>query len=105
MLGFATRAGKVIFGLEQTAAELRKKAFGVKIVLVSSDASDGTKKKTRTKCEFYRIPLFEISLSKEELGALLGKSYTPSVIAICDEGFAREIAAAISSARESEKKE
>ena len=105
MLGFAARAGRIIFGAEQTAAELRKKAFGVKIVLVAQDASDGTKKKIRTKCEFYRVPLLEIPLSKDELGSLLGKSYAPSAAAISDEGFAREIAAAIPSTSENETKE
>ena len=33
----------------------------------------------------------EIGISTDELGALLGKTYTPAAIALCDEGFAKEI--------------
>ena len=98
MMGFATRAGKVIFGTEQICAELRKRAEKVKLVLVAHTASDGTKKKIRTKCEFYGVTQREIPLSGEELSDLLGKSFAPSAVAICDEGFAREIAAALDGA-------
>ena len=98
MLGFATRAGKVVFGTEQVCAELRKRTQRVKLVLISLTASDGTKKKIRTKCEFYGVVQREVALSGEELSNLLGKSFAPSAIAICDEGFAREITAALDSA-------
>lgn len=95
MLGFATRAGKVVFGTEQVCSEVRKKPQRVKLVLVSCAASDGTKKKIRTKCEFYSVEQREVAMSGEELSDLLGKSFAPSAIAICDEGFAREITAAL----------
>ena len=96
MLGFATRAGKVLFGTELVCSEIRKKASRVKLALVSQSASDGTKKKIRTKCEFYGVRLMEIGMSGGELGDLLGKSFAPSVIAVVDEGFAKEICAALS---------
>ena len=95
MLGFATRAGKVIFGTEQVIAQLRKKAELIKLVLTASDASEGTKKKIKTKCEFYSAALREIGISGSELGDLLGKSYAPAVVAITDDGFANEICAAL----------
>ena len=98
MMGFAARAGKVIFGTEQICQQLKKKAERVKLVLVAQTASEGTKKKIRTKCEFYSVMQREIPMSGEELSDLLGKSFAPSAVAICDEGFAREIALALDGA-------
>lgn len=101
MLGFAMRAGKLTIGTDAVCQELRKKPVKVKLVLLSESASAGTKKKITTKCEFYNAPLREIAIIAEELGDLLGKTYAPAVVAVCDEGFAKEIAAACDS-RESE---
>ena len=96
MLGFAMRAGKVIIGTELVCSALAK--GGVKrprLVLVSRTASDPTKKKIFTKCEFYGVPATEINEDGESLGCLLGKLYAPAVIAIADERFAEEISRAI----------
>ena len=96
MLGFAMRAGKVIIGTELVCAALSK--GGVKaprLVLVAKTASEGTKKKIRTKCEFYGVCLKEISEDGESLGCLLGKLYAPAVIAITDDRFAEEISMAL----------
>ena len=90
MLGFAMRAGKLIIGTELVCQALssRKPPF---IVAVCNTASDGTKKKISTKCEFYGIKMVQINMSTEELGALLGKTYTPAVLGVMDSGFAKEI--------------
>ena len=96
MLGFAMRAGKVIIGTELVCSALAKD--GVKrprLVLVSKTASDPTKKKIFTKCEFYGVPATEINEDGESLGRLLGKLYAPAVIAIADDRFAEEIKCAI----------
>lgn len=96
MLGFAMRAGRVIIGADQVALALPKKGKGeVKLVLVSKGASDGTKKRMTTKCEFYRKEIRLIEMDTAELGRLLGKLYAPAVIAITDENFANEIARAL----------
>ena len=90
MLGFAMRAGKVLIGTDPVISAMQGK-HKPQIVLISHTASDGTKKKLKFKCEFYGIKAVQINLSTEELGALLGKTYTPAVIGIMDEGFAKEI--------------
>ena len=90
MLGFAMRAGKLIIGTEIVCSSMSGKKQP-KLVVVSSSASDGTKKKLSYKCEFYKIKMVQIDINTEELGHLLGKTYTPAVIGIMDEGFAREI--------------
>ena len=90
MLGFAMRAGKLIIGTEIVCSAMSGKNKP-KLVIVSSGASDGTKKKISYKCEFYKIKLVQIDISTDELGRLLGKTYTPAVIGVTDEGFANEI--------------
>ena len=97
MLGFAMRAGKVIIGTELVCTALSKSgAKAPRLVLVANSASDGTKKKIFTKCEFYGVKALEINEDGESLGRLLGKLYAPAVIAIADERFAEEISVALS---------
>ena len=96
MLGFAMRAGKVVIGADQVASALPKKGRDeVKLVLLSVGASNSTKKRITTKCEFYRKELKQIDIDTEELGRMLGKLYAPAVLAITDERFANEIVRAI----------
>ncbi|MBQ9070094.1 MAG: ribosomal L7Ae/L30e/S12e/Gadd45 family protein [Clostridia bacterium] len=91
MLGFAMRAGRLIIGTEMVCKAMPQGAKAPKLVLVSESASDGTKKKITTKCEFYKIKSVQINMSTDEIGNLLGKTYSPAVIGITDDGFAREI--------------
>ena len=98
MLGVAMRAGKLCIGTPLVCKALgAKDRGGIRLVLVSAGASDGTKKKVRCKCEFYGVGLWEIPQDPEALGKLLGKSYAPAAVGICDDGFAREIDAAMAS--------
>ena len=89
MLGLAMKAGKVVIGTEQTVAFLQKRR--IKLVLVSGSASDGTKKKISSKCEFYKIRMIELKIDTDELGRVLGKTYTPAVVGITDENFSNTI--------------
>ncbi len=89
MLGLAMKAGKVVIGTEQAITYLQKGK--IKLMLVSSNASDGTKKKILHKCEFYKTRIEELGIETDELGRLLGKTYTPAVVGITDENFSRAI--------------
>ena len=89
MLGLAMKAGKVVIGTEQVVAFLQKKRL--KLVLLSSSSSEGTKKKICSKCEFYNVTLKELPIPTDELGSLLGKTYTPAVVGITDENFSNTI--------------
>lgn len=89
MLGLAMKAGKVVIGTEQVISFMQKGK--VRLILVSSNASDGTKKKMLHKCEFYGIRREELEIDTDELGRLLGKTYTPAVVGITDENFSRAI--------------
>ena len=89
MLGLAMKAGKVVIGTEQVIAFLQKNK--VKLVLLSGTASEGTQKKIRFKCEFYKTHNLELTVNTDELGRLLGKTYAPAVVGITDENFANTI--------------
>jgi ribosomal protein L7Ae-like RNA K-turn-binding protein len=95
MIGFAMRAGKLVIGTEQVCKMIAKAGGGgIKLVVVAGKASDATRKKLSSKCDFYKIPSIEIYMTPEQLGALIGKTYAPAVIGVADEGFAKEIEAA-----------
>ena len=89
MLGLAMKAGKVVIGTEQVIAFLQKKKLH--LVLISGNASEGTKKKISFKCEFYKTHNLELTVNTDELGRLLGKTYAPAVVGITDENFANTI--------------
>lgn len=90
MLGFAMRAGKVVIGTENII-RLMPKRDALKLILIAADASSATKKKLKTKSEYYNISAIEVDIDTERLGKTLGKVYTPAAVAITDEGFALEI--------------
>lgn len=93
MLGFAMRAGKVIFGTD-TVCKKMSAPGAVKLVIVASDASSATKKKLVTKSEFYGIQALVAQIDSSELGRLLGKTFSACVIGITDSKFAEEISKA-----------
>ncbi len=87
MLGLATRAGRVASGEFSTEKAVKsKKAF---LVLVSSEASDNTKKMFCNMCSFYNVPIY-IYASKEDLGHAIGKEFRAS-LAVLDAGFAKSL--------------
>ena len=89
MLGLAMRAGKVVIGLEEIAKSATKGKL--RLVLISEGASEGTKKKIRTKCDFYNTPKITVDVEPGELGRRLGKTSAPVCVGIVDEGFARTL--------------
>lgn len=81
------RAGGLCSGEFKTKKSVQEgKAF---LVIVSSDASEGTKKLFHDKCSFYNVPLYCVG-SREELGHSIGKQERCS-IAVLDEGFANSL--------------
>ena len=76
MIGLATRAGKTVAG--EFSVEKAVKDNKAKVVIVSTESSDNTKKLFENKCKFYKIPVF-IYGTKAELGMATGNkavSYT-----------------------------
>ena len=89
MIGFAMRAGKLVIGTELICRAMPK--GNVKLVAVAKDASEATKKKLFAKSVFYGISAIEVDIDTDSLGVMLGKTYSPTAIAVTDEGFAAEI--------------
>ncbi len=89
MIGLARRAGRVIIGTDLVCRAMPK--GDVKLVLISSTASDPTKKKLSVKSDFYGIEWIEAGIDTESLGKILGKSSSVAGIAITDAGLAEAI--------------
>ena len=89
MLGFAMRAGKLVLGTELVCRAMP--TGRVLLTVISAGASEPTKKKLRTKSEFYSIPYVVVEIDTETLGAILGKSHATAAVAVTDSGFASEI--------------
>ena len=83
-LGFATRARKAVSG--EFSVEKSIKQRKAKLVIVSEEASQNTRKKFTDMCEFRKIPLYFFGTG-EELGRACGKDFRISM-AVEDEGLA-----------------
>lgn len=80
MLGLAKKAGKLVNGEEMVLDSIRSgKAY---IVIVSTDASDNTRKLFHDKCSYYRVPIYDYG-TRIDLGHVS--------LAVCDRNFAESI--------------
>lgn len=87
LLGLATRSRNAVSGEFMTENAVRSHA--AEIVIVSTEASDNTKKKFCNMCEFYHVPIY-IWGGSTELGRAMGKEFRMS-LAVTDAGFAGAI--------------
>lgn len=87
LLGLATRSRNVVSGEFMT--EKAVKSGKAKLVIVSEEASDNTKKMFTNMCEFYKVPIFYYG-DKGALGHAMGKEMRSS-LAVTDEGFAKTL--------------
>ncbi|MFD2682790.1 YlxQ family RNA-binding protein [Bacillus seohaeanensis] len=87
LLGLANRARKVISGEELVIKEVRNGK--AKIVILSQDASDNTRKKISDKCRYYKVPLVSVD-NRYSLGQAIGKE-ARVVVALADNGFAKKL--------------
>lgn len=95
MMGFAMRAGKLVLGTDLVCTAMAKRGKDrPSLIVIIDDASPATKKKLITKAEFYGIKHLTLGLAASDVGAILGKTYSPVCIGVTDEGFAKEISLA-----------
>ena len=87
LLGLAMKAGKVVSGEFSTESSI--KSHKAKLVIVTEDASDNTRKKFQDKCKFYNVPFF-IYGTKNTLGHAMGKQER-ACAAVEDRGFAGKL--------------
>ena len=87
LIGLATRARKVVSG--EFSTEKSVKSGRSRMVIVSEEASDNTKKMFRNMCTYYKVPLYFFG-TKEELGHSMGREMRASA-AVLDSGLAKAL--------------
>lgn len=89
LLGLARRANSILCGSNLTISAIQSnKAM---LTLISSDASDRTKKQLSDKCLSHNVKLVHLPLTSDEISHIVGKSSPVSVLAILDKNFASGI--------------
>lgn len=94
-LGLARRAGKLVMG-EQAVLDAAER---VRLIMVAKDLAAGSHKRAMRAAETANAPLVTLPHTKETLGAALGRG-TCGILALTDEGFAREILKVIDQTRQ-----
>ncbi len=84
-LGLAARARKAVSGGFCVERSIQKGR--AKLVIVSEEASENSKKSFRSMCAYYKVPLYFFG-SSDELGNAIGKEFRVCA-AIEDEGLAK----------------
>ena len=97
LLGFAVRARAAAIGVPLVCEALKKACNGAKkrpiIVLEAADTSPNAHKRIGDRTAYYGVPLQQLSLSAEALGATVGKTVPVGAVAVLDTQLATAIAA------------
>ncbi|WP_225903873.1 L7Ae/L30e/S12e/Gadd45 family ribosomal protein [Anaerocolumna chitinilytica] len=86
-IGLAAKAGKLVSGEFMT--EKAVKEGKAKLVVVSEEASDNTKKMFTNMCTYYKVPIYFFG-DKTKLGHAIGKEFRASLV-LLDKGLADEV--------------
>lgn len=86
-IGLSLRAGRMVSG--EFTVENTIKSGQAKLVIISEDASDNTKKMFKNMCTYRNVPL-AYAFDRDTLGKATGKEYRVS-LAITDDGLANQI--------------
>ena len=103
-LGLCRRAGKTVHGTPLVCTALAAK-HPPYLVLMSEEASAGTRKKLTNKTSFYHVSLLSLPVSCERLAKAVGKTGELAAVAVTDEGFARELAKIYAKGKDSSSEE
>lgn len=87
LIGLAARARKVVSG--GFMVENSVKSGKSRLVFLSVEASDNTKKKVTNMCAHYKIPIYLFG-TKDELGHAVGQEMR-TCLSVEDAGFAKAI--------------
>ena len=89
LIGLSMKAGKVESG--GFCTEKAVKSGSARLVIISSEASENTRKKFADMCEYRKIPWYVFG-EKEELGHAMGKEFR-ATLAITAENLAAAVKA------------
>ncbi len=87
-LGLCKKAGKITVGSELVCKALASKHPPC-LCIVSTHASENTKKRLYDKCKFYNTPIYELDADTSEISAALGGEAQVAVCAIGEQGLAK----------------
>ena len=88
-LSLSRKAGKCVIGTDMCTDSIRSKK--AKLVIYACDLSENTLKRICDSCSYHEVQSIKLSITKEQLGARLGKTSGISCAAIVDEGFVKII--------------
>lgn len=88
-IGLCRRAGKLLYGFDSVADEIKKPASKVAGVIIAEDLSEKSKKEVRFICEKYSVPVCEPKAAMAEIKQIMGKQ--TGILAVLDEGLFKSI--------------
>lgn len=86
-IGLAMKSGNVVSGEFSTEKAVKTKK--ARLVIISEDASENTRKKFVNMCTYHKVPCYIYGV-KEELGHAMGKEFRVT-LALLDKGLAAAI--------------
>lgn len=87
LLGFASKAGKLSFGMSAVLESIKKKK--PKLILCCSDVSEKTRKEITYYGNKYNLPLKVLDEDMQTVSSAIGRNC--GVLSVNDEGFAKSI--------------
>ncbi len=102
LLGLCKKAGKTGSGEFQCEEAIR--SGRARLVLLAADASENTRKRFCDRSQYYHVPVRHMEVTKEELGQAMGQGER-SCAAVCEEGLAALMLAALDGKNEEVKTE
>ncbi len=88
-IGLCRKAGKLIYGFDAVADEIKSPKKKVKGVIIAKDLSEKSKKEVRFVADRFAVPVTEADVTLDELGKIVGKR--TGIIGILDEGFYKSL--------------
>lgn len=87
MLSLCMKAGRLAVG--EAKSEDTVRSGGAKLIILSADASDNTKKKFSNMAEFRSVPIIFVG-DCDEIGHSIGRRFAVSCC-VTDDGFAKRL--------------
>lgn len=86
-LSICRRAGRLILGMDEVKTSVKKKE--ARLVLITDDFSENSRKEITFVCERYGVPARVVGLTMYDIADTVGKRC--GVMAIADKGFAESV--------------
>ena len=91
-VGLCARARKLVSGTPMVCEALRQKErTPVLAVLEACDTSVNTHQRLTSKCSYYRVPLYRITVNTERLAHAIGKTGAVAAVGITDENLLKAL--------------